>query len=205
MLSFSWLTPELIQAITKQKQEEVRMKTSKRGALEIMSHEAIVLNRYRDTKGIWTIGVGVTKAARALINPVKFFGQVTVDQAYDMFIDILPKYERYVDKALAGRKVEQHEYDALVSLAYNAGNIAKPMTMRKIAEGDIVGAINLWRADRVLWPRRAKEAALARTGEYKSKFVTVYTADDQGAVMWRSGKRISLSEFAGGGGGGGSW
>lgn len=39
------------------------MKLSKQGAMELIGHEAIVQTRYRDTKNIWTIGVGHTKAA----------------------------------------------------------------------------------------------------------------------------------------------
>ena len=178
------------------------MTTSLRGALEIMAHEAIVLNRYRDVKNIWTIGVGVTASAKAMINPSTFLGEVTVRQAYDLFREILPKYEAIVNRALAGREVEQHEYDALVSLAYNAGNIAKPQTMRKIAEGDVAGAIDLWRMDKVLWNRRNKEVALARTGRYPSEYVTVYRADENGIVQKHTGRRIPLLEFTGGGG---SW
>lgn len=183
--------------------EDKIMRTSMRGALEILAHEAIVLNRYRDTKGIWTIGVGVTSASKASINPDLFSGTITAVEAYDLFREILPKYEDMVNKSLAGRKVKQHEYDALVSLSYNAGNIAKPLTMAKIASGDVAGAIDLWRADRVLWSRRNKEVKLAKTGQYPSEFVTVYTADNNGIVNRRSGKRVPLIEFASGGGG--SW
>ena len=35
----------------------------KQGAMELIGHEAIVQTRYRDTRNIWTIGVGHTKAA----------------------------------------------------------------------------------------------------------------------------------------------
>lgn len=183
---------------TKVISKDPTMKTSKRGALEIMSHEAVVLNRYRDTKNIWTIGVGVTSRAFASIDPKVFTGYITVKQAIDLFHEILPKYEKIVDGLLesAGRSVKQHEYDALVSLAYNAGNINKPTTRRYLKEGrPVADAINLWRADKNLWRRRAAEASLASKGIYKSKYISVYTADTEGNVIWRKGKKHPIEDF----------
>ena len=78
MFSLSWLTPELIQAITKQKQEEAampsvnQMRVSAKGVIELISHEAIVLNSYHDTKGVWTFGVGVTDSAGFKLKPSTF-------------------------------------------------------------------------------------------------------------------------------------
>ena len=171
-----------------------------------MSHEAIGLRRYKDSKGIWTIGVGITSAAQASINPLTFLGTITAAQAVDLFHEVLPKYEAIVDRLLDGLKVKQHEYDALVSLAFNAGNINKPMTRSLARQGRIAEAIDLWRADKILWPRRNKEVKLARTGVYHAKYVTSYDANEHGIINRRSGKRIPVSDLmVGGGGGGGSW
>jgi len=182
--------------------KEPGMKTSLRGALEIMSHEAIVTSRYRDSKNVWTIGVGVTKSAGDVIDPTRFTGEISVQDAVAMFRRLLPKYEAIVDRLLDGRKVLQHEYDALVSLAWNAGNIDKGRQTRALVkQGRIADAINLWRFDKSLWPRRNKEAKLAETGRYTADYVTVYPASDLGAVLWRKGRRVPLVEFTGGGGG----
>ena len=173
------------------------MKTSLRGRLEIMAHEGVVLSRYKDSKGIWTIGVGVTAAAKASVNPRTFRGLLTLAQAVDLFGEVLPKYEAIVDRLLDGQRVRQHEYDALVSLAFNAGNIAKPLTTRKVRSGDIAGAIDLWRADRILWKRRDKEVRLAREGVYGSKSIMTALADPNGTVLRSTRKFVPISRMAG--------
>ena len=66
------------------------MKTSLAGAMEIIAHEAIVLTRYRDSKGIWTIGVGHTSSAGAP-DPAAFKGRMTVAEAiHQRFQDSVP-------------------------------------------------------------------------------------------------------------------
>lgn len=195
--------PEPVTAPEPREMEPIAMKTSIRGLLEIMSHEALVVRRYLDDHGVWTLAVGITDKAGLRIKPSQFTGVITVEEAVEMFQAAIPQYEKFVDRALNGRRVSQHEYDALVSLAFNAGNIAKPQTMAKLAAGDVAGAINVWRANRNLWGRRAKEAALASTGQYKAKYLNIYDATPDGRVIWKRGKRVPLSEISLNGGG--SW
>lgn len=170
------------------------MKTSLRGKLELISHEAVVLRRYQDIKRVWTIAVGITAAARASINPETFRGDITLRQAIELFDEILPKYEGGVNRALAGREVKQHEYDALVSLAYNVGEGLGRKTIALIREGKIPEAINLWRADPALWTRRDKEVRLARHGNYEARSIPVYEASARGVVNWGSLKRVPIVE-----------
>ena len=173
------------------------IRTSIEGICQILSHEAIVLNRYRDSKGIWTIGPGITAKAKAGINPNTFKGLITVERALDLFDAILPQYERYVYNLMGGKeaasKLKQHEFDALVSLAYNAGNINKPMTRGLARSGEIAGAIDIWRADRVLWKRRDSEVALAKYGIYKAKTILVGMADPNGLVLQSTMRRKNIS------------
>ena len=172
------------------------MQTSLRGKLEILSHEGVVLNRYRCPAGVWTIGPGITRAARASVNPGTFKGRLTVEQCVDLLGEVLPRYEATVNRLLGGRRAKQHEYDALVSLAYNAGDIAKPLTTRKARSGDIPGAINLWRADRILWGRRDKEVKLARDGIYSAKSIMTALADHNGVVLRSTRKFVPVARMA---------
>lgn len=174
------------------------LRTSDLGVLEMMSHEAIVLDVYLDSKGVPTLGVGVTDAAGAAIKPSTFKGSITLGQAMSMFADLLPEYEAYVHRLLANAGVDyihQHEFDALVSLAWNVGGGLAVRsntvgTRARIARGDIAGAIDLWRKDKPLWSRRDKEVALARTGTYTARSIMVYRAGEYGEVLFRSGKRL---------------
>lgn len=174
-------------------------RTSLRGCCEIIAKEAVILNRYLDTEGIWTIGPGVTAAAGADINPNTFKGRITLERSIDLFQKILPKYERIVYNLMGGAakaaKLKPHEFDALVSLAYNAGDINKPMTRKLARSGDIAGAIDIWRANRVLWSRRDKEVALAKYGVYSAKTIPVGLADPNGLVLKSTFKYMKISKL----------
>lgn len=182
-----------VKPLTDRSSDDMTMKTSLLGRIEIMSHEAIILNRYLDSRNIWTYGIGFTKAAGTGIDPRYWKGEITVDRAVEIFEQVLPKYEKYVHNLLDGVKVAQHEFDALVSLAWNAGNIDKPMTGRLARSGDIAGAINLWRHNRELWKRRDKEVALALTGKYKAKTLLVGYADTNGELLRSTYRYIRVS------------
>ena len=162
----------------------VQMKTSEAGKLELLMHEAIVTSRYRDIKGVWTIGAGVTSAANAEINPETYRGRITPEQAVDMFENVLVQYEKGVNDALDCTIVEQHEFDALVSLAYNVGAGLGPDTIALIREGRIADAIDLWREDRELHDRRDAEIQLALTGAYTGGKIQVLNATESGTIIY---------------------
>lgn len=172
-------------------------RTSIRGCCEIIAKEAVILNRYLDTEGIWTIGPGITAAAGADINPNTFKGKITLERSIDLFEKILPKYEAIVYRLMGGAakaaQLKQHEFDALVSLAYNAGDINKPMTRKLARAGNIAGAIDIWRANRVLWSRRDKEVKLAKYGVYSAKTIPVGLADPNGLVLKSTFRHMRIS------------
>ena len=95
------------------------MRTSLAGAFSIIAHEAIVLTRYRDSRGVWTIGVGHTAAAGAP-DPAAFGGAMTLGQAIELFRRDLAQFERRVNAAFEV-KLRQHEFDAAVSFDFNNG------------------------------------------------------------------------------------
>ena len=169
------------------------MKTSLKGMIEIMSHEALVLSRYKDNVGVWTIGFGITSGAGSRINPKTFTGTITIRQAIEMFVKALPRYEKIVRKSLQGVEVEQHEFDALVSMVYNVGYLGKSGS-RLAREGRVAEAINLYRKNKSnqgLMKRRDAEVALAATGIYHAKSINMYFATKSGRVIWSRPNIIS--------------
>ncbi len=179
------------------KNDDMTIRTSLLGCCEMIAKEAVILNRYLDSENIWTIGPGITHKANVGIDPRYFKGVITLERAVTLFEKALPQYEGFVyglmgSKARAGELL-QHEFDALVSLAYNAGNINKPMTRGLARSGDIAGAIDIWRANRSLWSRRDKEVALARTGVYSAKTIPVGMADPNGLVIKSSFKYMRIA------------
>jgi len=183
------------------------MHVSERGKIAIMSHEAIVLTRYKDSAGIWTIGVGVTAMADAGINPDTYTGEISLFTAVEMFGQILPKYQRGVDRALAKYKLtaNQHEYDCLVSECYNLG--AGPINRfcqvwaksgKRAAASKMMEYINAGgKPSKGLRIRRQGEVSLFLDGEYGSGRVSVYTASKTGKINWKSGRVVDAFELLG--------
>jgi lysozyme len=174
-------------------------RTSNKGLMEIIAHEAIVLSPYRDVKDIWTIGVGHTAMAGG-INPVKFKGQLTLAGAIHIFRTDLAKYERRVAKAFT-RPLAQHEFDAAVSFDFNTGAIDRATWVETFNAGNrelAIQQIMNWQKPPQIIPRRQKEQKLFGSGHYSANGTAfVYPATKTGAVLWNAGKRVDLAGLLG--------
>lgn len=106
------------------------MNLSPNGAMELIGHEAIVLTRYRDSVGIWTIGVGHTKAVGSP-DPSAFTGTLTLQQVFDLFENDVARYVADVNFAVK-HAVSQTQFDALVSFHYNTGAIRKASLTQRL-------------------------------------------------------------------------
>jgi lysozyme len=147
------------------------MKTSTKGKIALAVSEGIVDTPYLDSKGIWTVGIGVTKAAGD-IDPVKFKGRVfTIQEIFDQFDKVLVQYENAVNE-LVKVPILQHEYDALVHFVYNVGRggFAKSKLLKLINEGKKTEAwqtgFHGWVKPAELRSRRDRERAIAQKGDY---------------------------------------
>ena len=89
------------------------MNISEKGLALITEFEGCKLTAYRDIVGVWTIGFGHTKTAREGM----VITQVVADQL--LALDVA-EHARGVWKSLFV-KLEQHQFDAVVSLAFNVG------------------------------------------------------------------------------------
>lgn len=138
------------------------MKTSQRGITLIKQFEGFKNVAYRDVVGVWTIGYGFTAG-------VKEGDKITKAQAESRLQSELKKYEDAVQKACVAT-LNQHQFDALVSFAWNVGvsGMAKSSVVKAHNRGDTnaaARAFGLWnKAGGKVWPgltrRRAAEAAL---------------------------------------------
>ena len=92
------------------------MKTSKNGIDFIKRHEGLELKAYQCSAGVWTIGYGHTGGVKPgeMIAPAQAEAYLAAD---------LAKYEAAVNSA-AIPGLNQNQFDALVSLAYNIGAAA---------------------------------------------------------------------------------
>lgn len=122
------------------------MQTSAAGRKAITQREGNKLTAYKDSVGIWTIGVGHTSAAGA---PKVTQGlKITAAQSDEILSRDLKLFEAAVFKAVKV-PLSQNEFDALVSLAFNIGGkaFAGSSVVKKLNAGDRKGAadaILLW-------------------------------------------------------------
>lgn len=133
----------------------------------IRNFESLRLNAYDDGVGVWTIGFGTTKYPNG--TRVKKGDTCTLDQAKAYMHNDLKAFEQTVSSAVKV-PINQNQFDALVSLAYNIGSTAfKNSTLvKRLNEGNYKAAaeqFGLWvnaRGKRLqgLVNRRAIEKAL---------------------------------------------
>lgn len=171
-----------------------QMKMSRSGALELIGHEAVVLSRYRDSKGIWTIGVGHTAEAGAP-DPETHDGEMSLADAIDLFRRDLRRYEDDVNAALEA-PVSQTEFDALVSFHFNTGAIGRAALTASINRGDKALAAEQfmsWRRPPEIVARRRKEQRLFRDGVYSNGGkAQLIPATPDGRVLWGRARTVSL-------------
>jgi lysozyme len=169
------------------------MKMSTAGLMALIAREAIVLTRYKDSVGVWTIGVGHTKAAGG-IDPATFTGTLTIQQVLDMLRTDIASYEDDVNHAVRAL-LKQHEFDALVSFHYNTGGIKVASLTKSINAGDKqTAAIQFmnWVTPTSIKARRDSERLQFVSGIYPEPFATIYPADASGNIQWSKGKRTDL-------------
>lgn len=170
------------------------MKLSQAGLLEIIAHEAVVLTRYRDIAGVWTIGIGHTRAA-GRPDPARIRRQWTLAEVLALFRRDISRYEAEVRQAVRV-PLDPHEFDALVSFHFNTGGIARADLTRSLNAGDRAKAaaeFMNWSKPAAIVPRRLMEQRLFAEGYYgASGEAMIYPATGDGRVDFASGRSIDL-------------
>ena len=116
---------------------------------------------YKDSKGLWTIGVGHLIKA----DEQHLITAILSDQEVE---DLLKKDLKWCSEAVETSvkvPLAQNQFDALYSLCFNIGetNFKKSTVVRRINENDLKGAadaILMWNKPEVLVKRRQRERAL---------------------------------------------
>jgi lysozyme len=141
------------------------MELSAIGRQVLIAREGRRLEAYRDSVGIWTIGIGHTSAAGP---PAVTPGlRLTPDECDALFTRDVARFAESVATALPA-PLPEHAFDALVSLCFNIGPAAfrRSSVLRRLRAGDREGAaeaILMWNRPAVLIPRRRAEYDQFRT------------------------------------------
>jgi lysozyme len=142
-------------------------KTSKVGLDFIAQEEGLRLKPYKCSAGVPTIGIGSTYYEDG--SKVKMTdAPITKERAYVLFENVLKHFEMCVYTCTRD-DINQNQFDALVSLAFNIGtNALKKSTLIKRVNkdpkgSDVEGAFLMWKnagGKPILLNRRKREYAL---------------------------------------------
>ena len=141
--------------------EENIMAIAKSTLSFITKEEGARNKAYKDSKGLWTIGVGhLIKADEQHL--------ITATLSDQEVEDLLKKDLKWCSEAVETSvkvPLSQNQFDALYSLCFNIGETAfrKSTVVRRINENDLNGAaeaILMWNKPEVLIKRRQRERAL---------------------------------------------
>ena len=135
--------------------------------------EAVRTKAYKDSAGVWTIGIGHTCAAGY---PCPRRGmRITTIEAFRLLLRDIEAYAEPIRRAVTV-PISQHEFDALVSLSYNIGarRAAHSGVVKHLNEGDrrrASKAFMSWvkaggHVSRGLINRRKAERRLFDNGDY---------------------------------------
>jgi lysozyme len=135
------------------------MKLSKAGRKLLVAREGVRLKAYKDSVGVWTIGIGHTSAAGPPAVTSRL--AITAAECDEVFARDIVKYEQAVEKALKV-EVTQQEFDALVSLCYNIGPVgfARSSVVKRLNVGNREGAAEafmMWNKPKEIIGRRSAE------------------------------------------------
>ena len=110
------------------------MRASKKAYDIIQEFEGCRLDAYQDSVGVWTIGYGHTKTAKKGM-------RIDRREANRLLLEDVARHAKGV-ASLLKVDVNQNQFDALVSFAFNlgVGALSKSTLLRKLNNGDAVGA-----------------------------------------------------------------
>ncbi len=136
------------------------MRVSPAGRAAIRQREGCRLSAYRDSRGIWTIGVGHVN----MTPPAVHAGMRITEAEADAFLaDDLAPVEATIAKHVRV-PLTQNQCDALASLGFNIGDggLARSTVVSRLNKGDHAGAADaflLWAHPSSLLGRRREERA----------------------------------------------
>lgn len=145
------------------------MKISEKGINFLIQEEGERLKAYKCAAGVWTIGIGHTGA------DVKEGMIITKEKSRELLKSDLSRFEKAVNTYIKV-PLEQHQFDALVSLTFNigVGNFSKSTLVKKInvnaSMEEIEFQFKQWKLARgkpILLSRRKREAELYKGGKYE--------------------------------------
>lgn len=129
---------------------------------ELLAHEGLVPEAYRDSRGVWTWSVGITSASGHRVERYRDNPQ-SLGRCLEVFVWLLTtRYLPVVLAAFGAFEPEEHHLAAALSFHWNTGAVARAVWLKRFLAGDsgARGAMLDWRRPPEVLPRRRKERDL---------------------------------------------
>ena len=168
--------------------------------LEILEHEGIVLEAYKDSVGVWTWGAGVTsKSGHSVMRYVD--RPQTMRRVLEVYEWLLrTKYLPGVLEAFNPMQLTEAQLGAALSFHWNTGAIGRADWVQSAKAGKMDQArreIMNWSTPKEIIGRRKLERALFFDGQWSSDgIVTVYqrVRKPSYAPDWSSAKQVDIRD-----------
>lgn len=171
------------------------------GLVELVGHEGVCLSKYKDSVGVWTIGIGATKTEIPDLDNWPLSKTITMQQAFDLLKAGIVKYENALNAGLK-QPVTQTQFDALCSWCYNVGVgwVPKASVIRLLnnkQSGQVLyNALMQYQKPKEILGRRRKEAILLRDGKYSNDGkALLFPVSSKGYPVYGKGKSINVWEY----------
>lgn len=172
---------------------------SVRTVLEILHHEDIVQEAYKDSVGVWTWGVGVTSASGHSVERYKDNPQ-SLERCIEVYVWLLrEKYLPAVREAFAGYQLTEWQWASALSFHYNTGAINTASWVKSWKAGDTAKATEEfmnWSKPSEIIPRRKAERDLFFHGKWSGdgKAMVWPVKKPSYSPDWRSGRKVDVTQ-----------
>lgn len=171
---------------------------TERVALELIGHEAIVREAYKDSEGVWTWGIGVTSRSGHAVDRYRDNPQ-TIQRCLEVYLWLCrTKYGPEVLAAFKGRPLTEAQFAAALSFHYNTGAIARADWVESWLAGNVQRAraeFMNWRSPPSIIERREKERDLFFDGRWsQAGTATVYEVVNKPSYSprWSSARKVDI-------------
>ncbi len=167
---------------------------------ELIQHEGLVREAYKDSVGVWTWSVGVTSSSGHKVYPRYKDNPQPLKRCFEVYEWLLrTKYLPPVQRAFDGRTLTESQLGAALSFHYNTGGIGRASWVKKWLDGDIAGARSSfmnWRKPPEIIPRREKERDLFFDGTWTLSWkATEYQVNKPSySPNWASATQIDIKD-----------
>lgn len=168
-------------------------------AMEIIGHEAIVRQAYKDSIGTWTWSVGLTSAAGHKVE--RYIGNPQpLERCLEVYLWALDNYADDVRALFKERDLTEAQFGAALSFHWNTGALLTASWVAPFKAGDMADAerrFMFWNKPPEIVPRRRAEADLLFRGVWSNDGkATEYTRlKPNHTPDWSSAIRIDVRDI----------